>query len=73
MTNNTCIHCQSQNVTYNHEYGFYRCNDCDGVWAYSKDDPDYDECDNPDLQDALAEQMGGRAKPIFLGFRILKK
>jgi transcription initiation factor TFIIIB Brf1 subunit/transcription initiation factor TFIIB len=66
---NFCIHCGSQNIVYNHDHGFYRCNDCSTVWGYSHNDPDYDEFDDnadPDLQDLLLEQMLGSGRMTFI-------
>lgn len=64
----TCPHCRSQNIVFNRDYGFYSCNDCSSVWGYSGDDPDYEELDNedPDLQDALLEQMFGSGRMTFI-------
>jgi ribosomal protein L37AE/L43A len=38
-----CNKCNSTNCLYNKEHGFWQCHDCQNVWAYAKDDPDYDE------------------------------
>ncbi|GAX43421.1 hypothetical protein NIES4075_44340 [Tolypothrix sp. NIES-4075] len=64
-----CTHCGSQNIVYDHNHGFYRCNGCSCVWEYPKANPDYDEFDNeenPDLQDALLEQMFGSGRMNFI-------
>lgn len=53
-----CIRCGSADIVFDSDYGFYRCNNCNETWAYPKDDPDYDEFDNPDLQDLLLENFG---------------
>jgi ribosomal protein L37AE/L43A len=68
MTDKLCIRCGSENIVYNHDHGFYRCNNCNNVWAYPGDDPDNDEFDNedPDLQDALLEQMLGSGQIKFI-------
>lgn len=48
--NSCCPQCQSTNIEFDQDYGFYKCNDCEEVWAYSGDDPDLDELDdNEDL------------------------
>ncbi|MCV3216013.1 hypothetical protein OGM63_21295 [Plectonema radiosum NIES-515] len=63
-----CIHCRSKNIIFNRDHGFYRCNDCNNVWAYPGDDPDNDEFDSEetDLQDALLEQMLGGGRMTFI-------
>ncbi|MBW4568064.1 MAG: hypothetical protein KME31_08575 [Tolypothrix carrinoi HA7290-LM1] len=53
-----CIRCGSTNITFDRDYGFYRCNDCNETWAYPQDDPDYYEFDDLDLRDLLLEQFG---------------
>lgn len=41
-----CPECQSQNIKFDSVFGFYRCNDCEQVWAYSEDDPDLGELED---------------------------
>lgn len=38
-----CPECDSDNTTYNPEYGFRTCEDCANIWGREEDDPDYDE------------------------------
>jgi DNA-directed RNA polymerase subunit RPC12/RpoP len=40
---NTCLKCSSINITFDKEFGFYKCSSCGEAWAYAQDDPDYDE------------------------------
>ncbi|MCC3410546.1 MAG: hypothetical protein JGK24_17015 [Microcoleus sp. PH2017_29_MFU_D_A] len=40
-----CPQCGSVDIKFDKDYGFYTCNACDHAWAYSKDDPDFDELD----------------------------
>jgi DnaJ-class molecular chaperone len=50
---NTCQKCNSSNIAFDKEFGFYKCFDCSYVWAYSQDDPDHDE-------QVLCSTCGGR-------------
>jgi transcription initiation factor TFIIIB Brf1 subunit/transcription initiation factor TFIIB len=38
-----CEQCNSLNVMFDSQHGFYRCLACGYVWANDEDDPDYDE------------------------------
>ncbi|MEG4329089.1 hypothetical protein [Microcoleus sp. herbarium5] len=41
-----CPQCGSQEITYDEEFGFYKCSGCEHCWGYDEDDPDCDEVDN---------------------------
>ena len=38
-----CKKCNSNSTQFNQEHGFWKCDTCSNIWAYDKDDPDYDE------------------------------
>jgi ribosomal protein L37AE/L43A len=41
---NNCKSCNSKNsknTTYDHNHGFWECQDCGELWAYNIDDPDW--------------------------------
>jgi hypothetical protein len=40
--------CGSKKVVFEQGHGYYHCLDCDEVWAFDDDDPDYDEMILPD-------------------------
>lgn len=40
-----CINCGSSNINYDSAYGFYKCESCSELWAYSKDDPDWEDAE----------------------------
>lgn len=42
----SCPACNSTNIQFDEDYGFYKCNDCEEVWAYPEDDPDLNELDS---------------------------
>ena len=42
-----CPTCSSTHTAYDAVFGFWKCEDCSGVWGYSSDDPDYDEAVEP--------------------------
>lgn len=48
-----CIKCNSANISFNEDYGFYRCSDCGELWAYSQDDLDYEEETDPSAVEEL--------------------
>jgi hypothetical protein len=43
-----CIKCESDRTNYDKAYGFWKCEDCSEVWAFSKDDPDWEDLE-PDF------------------------
>jgi DNA-directed RNA polymerase subunit M/transcription elongation factor TFIIS len=43
QSENTCPNCNSQEINYDENFGFYRCNSCNYAWGYAQDDPDFEE------------------------------
>ncbi|MEG4251095.1 hypothetical protein [Microcoleus sp. Pol10D4] len=41
-----CPQCDSQEIRYDEDFGFYKCLHCEHCWGYDEDDPDDDEVDN---------------------------
>lgn len=48
-----CPQCGSQNITYDEDFGFYKClvGGCGHFWGYDEDDPDYDEVEDTETND----------------------
>ena len=43
MKKEICESCGSSNCKYDQEFGFWKCFNCRYVWAYTNNDPDYDD------------------------------
>lgn len=43
INEDVCPKCGSKEFISNDGYGYHTCLDCDHIWAYDKDDPDYEE------------------------------
>lgn len=38
-----CPGCNSTATRFDSVFGYWQCQECPTVWAYDKDDPDYDQ------------------------------
>ncbi|MBW4667205.1 MAG: hypothetical protein KME60_07120 [Cyanomargarita calcarea GSE-NOS-MK-12-04C] len=54
---NSCPQCKSPKINFDATYGFYKCSSCEYVWAYSQDDPDYED-EAADSEDLIDDQPG---------------
>jgi len=41
-----CPQCGSYKITFDKAYGFRKCSECNHLWAYPEDDPDYEEIED---------------------------
>jgi len=45
-TTESCPTCGSYETTFDEDYGFWKCSDCQDVWGRPEDDPDYEEIED---------------------------
>ncbi len=60
-----CLKCKSKSITFDQDYGFYQCESCGESWAYSEDDPDYDDVLTPKFLSLVAGRGDAEAQCIL--------
>ncbi len=52
-----CSKCGALNPTFDEIHRFYACSTCGSVWAYDKDDPDYEETGHGECPNCFADEI----------------